>query len=199
VREPSASSRTTFTDADDIWGNGAVTNRASAGVDAPYGAEKTFDFYKNVLGRNGIWNTGAGARSRVHYGTNYVNAFWDGTQMTYGDGASNTHPLVELDIAGHEMSHGVTQATAGLVYTGDAGGLNEATSDIFGTAVEWYTNNASDNPDYLIGELIDIFGRFGFADGASTTTNITTARPILRLSGLNTTAASAPSPATAKP
>src|SRR5665647_5631 len=149
---------TTFTDADDIWGNGTVTDRASAGVDAHYGAGKTFDYYKNIQGRNGIWNTGVGARSRVHYGTNYVNAFWDGTQMTYGDGASNTHPLVELDVAGHEMSHGVTESTAGLAYSGDAGGLNEATSDIFGTAVEWYANNASDTPDYLIGELINIRG-----------------------------------------
>jgi Zn-dependent metalloprotease len=149
---------TTFTDADDIWGNFAVSNRASAGVDAHYGAEKTFDYFKNVQGRNGIWNTGVGARSRVHYGTNYVNAFWDGSQMTYGDGAGNTHPLVEIDVAGHEMSHGVTEATAGLVYTGDAGGLNEANSDIFGTEVEWYANNASDTPDYLIGELINING-----------------------------------------
>ena len=149
---------TTFTDADNIWGNGAVSDRASAGVDAHYGAGKTFDYYKNIQGRNGIWNTGVGARSRVHYGTNYVNAFWDGSQMTYGDGASNTHPLVELDVAGHEMSHGVTENTAALVYTGDAGGLNEATSDIFGTAVEWYANNASDTPDYLIGEEINING-----------------------------------------
>ena len=81
-----------------------------------------------------------GARSRVHYGNDYVNAFWDGTQMTYGDGAGNTHPLVELDVAGHEMSHGVTEDTAGLNYSGDAGGLNEATSDIFGTAVEFYAD-----------------------------------------------------------
>jgi Zn-dependent metalloprotease len=149
---------TVFTDADDLWGNGSVSSRASAGVDAHYGAEMTFNYYKNVLGRNGIWNNGAGARSRVHYGNSYVNAFWDGSQMTYGDGSGNTHPLTELDVAGHEMSHGVTQATAGLFYSGDAGGLNEATSDIFGTAVEWYANNASDTPDYLIGEMINLFG-----------------------------------------
>jgi zinc metalloprotease ZmpA len=61
-------------------------------------------------------------------------------------------------VAGHEMSHGVTENTAGLVYSGDAGGLNEATSDIFGTAVEFYTNNAADVPDYLIGEEVDIRG-----------------------------------------
>ncbi len=149
---------TQFTDADDVWGNGTVSDRASAAVDAQYGAEKTFDYYKNVQGRNGIKNDGIGARSRVHYGSNYQNAFWDGTQMTYGDGAGNTHPLVELDVAAHEMSHGVTENTAGLNYTGDAGGLNEATSDIFGTAVEFYAANAGDPGDYLIGEEIDLNG-----------------------------------------
>ncbi len=154
----STASGTTFTDADDIWGNGAVSDRASAAVDAHYGAGKTFDYFKNVQGRNGIWDTGVGARSRVHYGNAYVNAFWDGSQMTYGDGAGNAKPLVELDVAGHEMAHGVTERTAALVYSGDAGGLNEANSDIFGTAVEWYANNASDIPDYLIGELINING-----------------------------------------
>ncbi|MEO9153775.1 MAG: M4 family metallopeptidase [Lapillicoccus sp.] len=149
---------TTFTDADDVWGNSAVSDRASAAVDAHYGAEKTYEFYNTVLGRAGIYDNGSGVRSRVHYGNAYVNAFWDGTQMTYGDGTGNTHPLVELDVAGHEMSHGVTENTAGLNYTGDAGGLNEATSDIFGTAVEWFANNPNDVPDYLIGELINING-----------------------------------------
>jgi Zn-dependent metalloprotease len=149
---------TTFTDADDSWGNGTQSNRQSAGVDAHYGAGKTYDFYNTQLGRAGIWNNGTGARSRVHYGQNYVNAFWDGTQMTYGDGSNNANPLVELDVAAHEMSHGVTENTANLNYSGDAGGLNEATSDIFGTATEWYANNASDTPDYLIGEEINING-----------------------------------------
>jgi Zn-dependent metalloprotease len=149
---------TTFTDADDVWGNGAVSDRASAAVDADYGAQETFDYYKNVLGRNGIFNNGTGVRSRVHYGNAYVNAFWDGTQMTYGDGSGNTHPLTEIDVAGHEMSHGVTENTANLNYDGESGGLNEATSDIFGTMVEFFANNASDVPDYLIGEKINING-----------------------------------------
>ena len=158
LKQATSGTGTQFTDADDVWGNGAVSDRASAAVDAQYGAEKTFDYYKNVQGRNGIKNDGVGARSRVHYGNNYQNAFWDGTQMTYGDGASNTHPLVELDVAAHEMSHGVTENTAGLNYSGDAGGLNEATSDIFGTTVEFYAANASDPGDYLIGEEIDLNG-----------------------------------------
>ena len=78
--------------------------------------------------------------------------------MTYGDGADNTSPLTSIDVAGHEMSHGVTSATANLVYSGESGGLNEATSDIFGTSVEFYADNAADVGDYLIGEKIDING-----------------------------------------
>jgi Zn-dependent metalloprotease len=149
---------TTFTDADDTWGTGAASNRQTAGVDAHYGSQLTWDYYKNVHGRNGIFNNGQGARSRTHYGNAYVNAFWDGTQMTYGDGSGNTHPLTAIDVAGHEMSHGVTEATANLNYSGDAGGLNEATSDIFGTMVEFYANNSTDVGDYLIGEKINING-----------------------------------------
>ncbi|MEV6285113.1 M4 family metallopeptidase [Kribbella sp. NPDC051770] len=147
-----------FTDADDKWGTGTNSDRASAAVDALYGAQKTFDYYKTQLGRNGIWNDGRGARSRVHFANAMVNAFWDGTQMSYGDGAGNAAPLTELDVAAHEMSHGVTENTASLVYSGEAGGLNEATSDIFGTAVEFHVNNANDVPDYFIGEEIDING-----------------------------------------
>ncbi|MEV7713990.1 M4 family metallopeptidase, partial [Streptomyces sp. NPDC088270] len=78
--------------------------------------------------------------------------------MTYGDGSGNANPLTALDVAAHEMTHGVTSATANLVYSGESGGLNEATSDIFATAVEFYSNTASDPGDYLIGEKINING-----------------------------------------
>ncbi|WP_446217217.1 M4 family metallopeptidase [Micromonospora sp. IBHARD004] len=151
---------TTFTDADNAWGNGTNSNRQSAGVDAHFGAAKTFDYYKNVHGRNGIFGNGTGVPSRVHYGNNYVNAFWDGSQMTYGDGSSNSRPLVSLDVAGHEMSHGVTEnvVPGGLTYSGESGGLNEATSDIFGTMVEFYANTTADPGDYQIGEKINING-----------------------------------------
>ncbi len=158
LRGATSGTGTTFTDADNVWGNGSPSDRATAGVDAHYGAQVTWDYFKNVLGRNGIFGNGTGARSRVHYGNAYVNAFWDGTQMTYGDGAGNTHPLTEIDIAGHEMTHGVTENTANLTYSGESGGLNEATSDIFGAAVEFYANNTSDVGDYLIGEKVDING-----------------------------------------
>ncbi|WP_460777675.1 M4 family metallopeptidase, partial [Micromonospora polyrhachis] len=151
---------TTFTDPDNTWGNGTNSNRQSAGVDAHYGAAKTYDYFKNVHARNGIFGNGAGVPSRVHYGNNYVNAFWDGSRMTYGDGSGNANPLVAIDVAGHEMSHGVTEnvVPGGLTYSGESGGLNEATSDIFGSMVEFYANNTSDPGDYLIGEKIDING-----------------------------------------
>jgi Zn-dependent metalloprotease len=146
---------TKYTDADNHWGTGLNSDRATAAVDAHYGAATTFDYYKNVHGRNGIFGDGKGVPSRVHYGTNYVNAFWDGKQMTYGDGDNvAAGPLVSIDVAGHEMSHGVTEHTAALTYSGESGGLNEATSDIFGTLVEFYSNNASDPGDYYIGEEI---------------------------------------------
>ncbi|THA33652.1 peptidase M4 [Streptomyces sp. A1277] len=151
---------TLFSGSDDVWGNGLASNPETAAADAHYGAAETWDYYKNVHGRTGIKGNGVGAYSRVHYGNSYVNAFWDDSCfcMTYGDGSGNAAPLTALDVAAHEMSHGVTSNTAGLNYSGESGGLNEATSDIFGTAVEFYANNSTDKGDYLIGEKIDING-----------------------------------------
>ncbi|WP_018544587.1 M4 family metallopeptidase [Streptomyces sp. LaPpAH-108] len=159
----SSGTGTLFTNTTNTWGTGTAsssTTDETAAADAAYGAQETWDFYQNTFGRSGIKNNGVGAYSRVHYGNSYVNAFWDDSCfcMTYGDGSGNTHPLTSLDVAGHEMSHGVTAATAGLNYSGESGGLNEATSDIFGTGVEFYAANASDPGDYLIGEKINING-----------------------------------------
>ncbi|WP_432013519.1 M4 family metallopeptidase [Streptomyces cucumeris] len=149
-----------FWDANNVWGNGKPTIAQTAAVDVHYGAAMTWDYYKKVLHRNGIRNNGKAAYSRVHFSTAYVNAFWDDECfcMTYGDGENDKNPLTSLDVAGHEMSHGLTSATANLEYSGESGGLNEATSDIFGTAVEFYAKNAKDPGDYLIGEKIDING-----------------------------------------
>jgi Zn-dependent metalloprotease len=154
---------TLVTNSTSTFGTGTASSSSSdqtAAADAAYGAQETWDFYKSTFGRSGIRNDGVGAYSRVHYSSNYVNAFWDDSCfcMTYGDGSGNTHPLTSLDVAGHEMSHGVTSNTAGLDYSGESGGLNEATSDIMGTGVEFYANNASDPGDYLIGEKINING-----------------------------------------
>lgn len=150
---------TIFTDADNVWGTGTTSSRVSAAVDANYGVAKTWDFYKATFGRSGIKNNGVGAKSLVHVGTNWVNASWSDACfcMRYGDGDGTTYrPLVALDVAGHEMTHGVTSAVNGLAYSADAGGLNEASSDIMGTMVEFYAANSNDPGDYLIGEKIYI-------------------------------------------
>ncbi|MEU0893425.1 M4 family metallopeptidase [Streptomyces massasporeus] len=148
---------TLFTDADNQWGTGATADRSTVAVDAQYGTDVTWDYYKNVHGRNGIAGDGKGSFNRVHYGKDYNNAFWDDNCfcMTYGDGDGKLMgPLVSLDVAGHEMSHGVTSKTAALTYSGESGGLNEATSDIFGTLVEFHAANAEDRGDWLIGEKV---------------------------------------------
>ena len=146
-----------FVDADNIWGNSTTSDRASAAVDAHFGAEVTWDYYVAVHGRYGIKGDGAGSLSRVHYRRRYSNAFWsdDCLCMTYGDGDGITFsPFVSLDAAGHEMTHGLTSATADLIYDNQSGGLNEAMSDIFGTMVEFFaaTLGAAKIPNYWIFE-----------------------------------------------
>lgn len=139
------------------FGTGTIaTSGPNAAADAQFGAEKTLSYYKDRFGRNGIDNANMSTYSRVHYSRSYENAFWSDSCkcMTYGDGATTFYPLVSIDVAGHEMSHGVTSRSANLTYAGESGGLNEATSDIFGTMVEYYAKGGFDTPDYLIGEMI---------------------------------------------
>ncbi|MEU2631710.1 M4 family metallopeptidase [Kitasatospora sp. NPDC007106] len=152
-----ANSGTLYTDADNIWGDGRKfsTDRATAAVDAHANTAWTYDYYKNTFGRNGIKNDGKGATVFVHVGTKWDNAQWSDSCfcMMTGDGDGTTDPeQVDLDTMGHEMTHGVTSATANLRYSGESGGLNESTSDIFGTMVEWYANNGIDTPDYLFSD-----------------------------------------------
>lgn len=126
----------------------------TAAVDAHFGLMRTWDFYAQKLGRNGIDNAGTKTYSRLHYSSAYDNAFWQDSCycMTYGDGSSFL-PLVSIDVAGHEMSHGVMSREANLTYRGESGGLNEANSDMMGTMVEFFAGT-TDAPDYLIGEMI---------------------------------------------
>ncbi|MFE9452854.1 M4 family metallopeptidase [Streptomyces sp. NPDC006739] len=164
---------TAFTSTTDVWGNGATTNRASAAADAQYGITKTLDFYKSTFGRKGIANNSKAAQGMVHWGNKVANAFWDPTCncMLYGDGDGQTFkkPLVVLDVTGHELTHGVVDATAKLEPTyvdsdgnqyGEPGALNESLADIFGSNVEFYANNAKDTPDYLIGEKLGLAQKF---------------------------------------
>jgi Zn-dependent metalloprotease len=154
----SGGSCTTFSQSSTTFGDNSKTSgtRATAGGDAHFGLQATLNYYFTMFGRNGINGAGRQTFSRVHYGRNYENAFWSDSCfcMTYGDGASTFYPLVSLDVAGHEMSHGVMAAEANLTYSGESGGLNESNSDIFGTLVEFSVNSSADVPDYWIGERI---------------------------------------------
>ena len=152
-----------MTDADNIWGNNNESDVASEASDAHFGVQKTWDFYSSTFGRSGIYNDGVGVKSVVNVTFRSQgpatggNAAWYGAPykfMAYGLGTSSWFPVVSIDVAGHEMTHGVTEATAGLAYSNDAGGLNESSSDIMGTMVEYYANSATDTPDYMIGEKI---------------------------------------------
>ncbi|MFD8542820.1 M4 family metallopeptidase [Streptomyces sp. NPDC059649] len=162
-----------FTSATNRWGNGTTSDRATAAVDAQYGITSTLDFYKKTFGRKGIKNDGRGARALVHFGKNVGNAFWssDCGCMLYGDGDGRTFakPLVVLDVTGHELSHGVVDATANLQPTrvdeegnqfGEPGSLNESLADIFGSAVEFATNNPKNPPNYLMGEKLGLEQKF---------------------------------------
>jgi len=145
-----------FTSRNNIFGDGRLAIQGTTASDAQFATAKTWDYFKLIHGRNGVRNNGIGSKSEVGWG-NYSNAFWSEACFcaTYGDGDSiNTLPFVTLDIVGHELTHGITSATAKLVYAGESGGLNEATSDIFGTMVEFYANIAKDVPDYTVGEKV---------------------------------------------
>jgi Zn-dependent metalloprotease len=89
---------------------------------------------------------------RVHYSTNYENAFWNGSSMTFGDGYTTFYPLVSLDVSAHEVSHGFTEQNSNLIYSGESGGINEAYSDMAGEASEYYSRGSN---DFLVG--YDIF------------------------------------------
>ncbi|MFF2810895.1 M4 family metallopeptidase [Streptomyces sp. NPDC058000] len=155
------------------WGNGTTADRTTAAVDAQFGITSTLDFYKKTFGRKGIKNDGAGAHALVHFGKNVGNAFWssDCGCMLYGDGDGKlfTKPLVVLDVTGHELTHGVVDATAGLQPTrvdaeghqfGEPGALNESLADIFGSAVEFAANNPKNPPNYLMGEKLGLAQKF---------------------------------------
>lgn len=131
---------------------------ADTAVNEAYdGSSETYDFYQQVMGRNSLDDAGMELVSSVHYGVAYDNAFWDGTQMVYGDGSGHIFQVGgltrALDVIGHELTHGVTEFTAGLAYSKQSGALNESFSDVFGSLVKQYTLKQSAlKADWLIGE-----------------------------------------------
>jgi Zn-dependent metalloprotease len=128
-------------------------------VDEAYdGIGDTYDFYWEMLQRNSIDAQGMPLNGHVHYGMNYQNASWDGERMKFGDGDGvlTNRWTISVDIMGHELTHGVTQVEAQLVYFGQSGALNESISDVYGSLVKQYKNGrqAAEDADWLIGEGI---------------------------------------------
>ncbi|HSP79152.1 MAG TPA: M4 family metallopeptidase, partial [Myxococcaceae bacterium] len=113
----------------------------------------TYDFYFNMFGRDSYNGAGATLTSTVHYSRNYVNAFWNGSQMVYGDGdGSQSSALTVLDVVAHELTHAVTDFSSDLIYSNESGALNEAMSDIFGASIEAYRDGAVSANTWKIGE-----------------------------------------------
>lgn len=146
-----------FTDADNNWTAAEFNNSLydNAALDAHWGVEKTYDYFKNVHNRNSYDNKGSLLVSYVHYGNAINNAYWSGTYMLYGDGSNNSSgfkPLTAFDVTAHELGHGVCSTTANLTYSRESGALNEGFSDIWGAVVEH--EYAPEKQAYLIGEEI---------------------------------------------
>ncbi len=130
-------------------------------VDEAYdGSGDTYDLYLQSYGRESIDGNNMRLDSTVHYRQGYDNAFWNGQQMVYGDGDEDSPEderlfnrfTKSLDVIGHELTHGVTQFTAGLVYRDQPGALNEHFSDVFGSLVrQWKLSQTADQADWLIG------------------------------------------------
>jgi bacillolysin len=157
------SSAVNFTNKTKTWNN-VNSAHDEVATDAHWGAEMTYNYYKNIHGRNSFDNAGGTIYSYVHYYTSYNNAFWDGAEMTYGDGDGTSYkPFTSLDVCGHEISHGVTQHSAALAYQNESGAMNESFSDIFGTCVEFYAKDTL--ADWLIGKDFTVSGK-GFRDMA---------------------------------
>ena len=141
-----------FIDSNNFWNN-FNASRDEFASDAHWGTEATYDYLLNIHNRNSINDSGFALVSYIHYDQNYANAFWNGTVMTYGDGnntSSLSNPLVSLDIVAHEITHGLTDKTADLIYANESGALNESFSDIFGTALEFYAR--PNRANWTIGE-----------------------------------------------
>lgn len=138
-----------FTDTDNFWDN-VNPQEDEVATDAHWGAEMTFDYFFQNYNWNSYDNQGSKLISYVHYGQSYVNAFWNGSVMTYGDGGSGYNPFPALDVCAHEFAHGLTGNSAALVYQNEPGALNESFSDIFGTAIEFFARPS--NANFRIGE-----------------------------------------------
>lgn len=126
----------------------------------------TYALFWDMFSRDSIDDEGMPLNGTVHYDVDYANAFWDGRQMIYGDGDGEQFDRFtkSIDVVGHELTHGVTENEAGLIYWGQSGALNESISDVFGSLVKQYKNNqTAQQADWLIGQGLFLPGVQGVA------------------------------------
>lgn len=138
-------------DSDNYWEEDDHSDDAA--LDAHWGTEVTYDYFFDVHGRDSYDNEGSSLTSYVDYDNNYSNAFWNGEAMTYGAGDVGHNPFPSLDVVAHEICHGVTEYSAGLIYANESGALNESFSDIFGIVIDFYARG-DEYANYEMGEEI---------------------------------------------
>ncbi len=137
-----------------VRGEGDPATPDTAVTEAYDGLGATWQLWQDAYSRNSLDAKGLPLVASVHYGRDYDNAFWDGTQMVFGDGDGVVFLgfTRSIDVIGHELAHGVTQYTAGLNYRGQSGALNESVSDVFGVLVKQHLlGQTADQADWLIG------------------------------------------------
>lgn len=147
---------TEFIDEDNIWNELHNKDHDEVALDIHWGMQKTIEYYGERFNRNSIDDKGMTIIGLAHLGTNVENASWTGGWAQFGDGYDT--PYVGLGITAHELTHGVTRFTAGLIYKGESGALNESFSDIFGVSVEFYVGKDKKEDIWMMGSELYTHG-----------------------------------------
>ncbi|WP_294959810.1 M4 family metallopeptidase [uncultured Flavobacterium sp.] len=141
---------TEYIDEDNNWNDLYNKDHDEAAIDIHWGLQKTLNYFEEKFDRNSVDDKGMTIFGLAHLGTNVQNASWTGGWAQFGDG--DKQPFVSLGITGHEMTHAVTQFSAGLIYMGESGAMNESFSDIFGISIELYAGKDSKNDIWMLGD-----------------------------------------------
>lgn len=153
---PSDEILTDYIDEDNNWNDLYNKDHDEAAIDIHWGLQKTIDYYEEKFNRNSVDDKGMTIFGLAHLGTKVDNASWTGGWAQFGDGDNS--PYVSLGITGHEITHAVTQFSAGLIYQGESGAMNESFSDIFGVSIEFYAGKDSKNDIWMLGDELYTHG-----------------------------------------
>jgi Zn-dependent metalloprotease len=147
-----AANNTTFSGTDNVWGNSTASNKETGCADALYASQTETKMLSAWLGRNAP--NGSGGAWPLRVGLNDENAYYDGSQVQIGHN-TNGGWIGSMDVVGHEQGHGIDDNTPGGI---SGGNTQEFVADTFGAATEWYANNSTDQPDFLVGEQVNLVG-----------------------------------------